>query len=275
MPFVSRIKLKDTIDTTLRTYQIEVIKRYSWAISAVYNLLLPPLYPNIRTLEDEMGWKNEKHASPVLEPDIESMHYPAQSSPESWKARYDEMLDIVLMENQEEKDAAMAKIEVGKNSYVDSLRNKPSRFGFDGTTESTASVIVKSTMSGTMDGNAGYWGVGEDVDEEEYEKEMSVVEERPRRSKKGRKERSSKDRRLAVPRAEEAMDCILRCLWDSLWPMVGVIRCHLFSPRFHLVLEIFTAVALASLVLLGGDELPFRLAVLGIGLAVHGVLSLE
>jgi hypothetical protein len=221
-----------------------------------------------------MGRKKEKHASPMPSSEIESMPGRPQSSPESWKARYEEMLDIVLMDSQEDKDAALARIEVGKNSYVDSLRNR-NRFGFDRTMQSNASVIVESMMSPTMDGYAGYWGVGADLDEEEYEKGMSVVEDRPRRSKKGRKQHSLKHRRLAVPRAEEAMDYILRCSWDSIQPMVGEVRCVLFSPRFHLVLEVFTAIALAGLVLLGGDELPFRLAVLGIGLAVHGVLSLQ
>ena len=193
-----------------------------------------------------------------------------QSSVESWKARYDEMLDIALMETQEEKDAAMAKIEVGKNSYVDSLRNKSSGFRFDGTMESSAFGVMEYTISGTMDAASGLG-----ITAEKQEEEVRVVVKRPRRKRKGRKDGRSKDSRLAVPRAEEAMVSILGSLGDFIGPVLSVVWCLLFSPRFHLVLEVFTAVAVAVSVWLGGDELPFRLVVLGIGLAVHGVLSLE
>jgi len=54
-----------------------------------------------------------------------------------------------------------------------------------------------------------------------------------------------------------------------------VFRITFFSPRFHLVLEVFAIVAAAVLVWLAGDELPFQLTVLGIMLVVHGILTLN
>ncbi|KAJ5661665.1 uncharacterized protein N7477_009281 [Penicillium maclennaniae] len=215
-----------------------------------------------------MGRKSRRPMSHVPEREIEYEAQSRQSSVESWKARYDEMLDIVLMETQEEKDAAMAKIEVGKNSYVDSLRNKSSRCGFDGTMESTISGVVGDTISGAMDATSGLGII------EEKQEEVRVAVKRPRRNRKKRKVGCLVDRGLVVPRAEEAMDSISASLAGVVGPVLGAWNL-LFSPRFHLILEIFTAFAVAVSVWLGGDELPIRLGVLGIGLAVHGVLSLK
>ncbi|KAJ6127439.1 hypothetical protein N7523_003051 [Penicillium sp. IBT 18751x] len=216
-----------------------------------------------------MGQKSRRPMSHVPEREIEYEPQSRQSSVESWKARYDEMLDIVLMETQEEKDAAMAKIEVGKNSYVDSLRNKSSRCGFDGTMESTVSGVVGYTISGAMDATPGFGSI-----EEKQEEEVRVAVKRPRRNRKRRKVGCLMDRGLVVPRAEEAMDSISASLAGVFGPVLGAWNL-LFSPRFHLILEILTAVAVAVSVWLGGDELPIRLGVLEIGLAVHGVLSLK
>lgn len=219
-----------------------------------------------------MGQKSPKLISRDPEREIKYEPESRQSSVESWKARYDEMLDIVLMETQEEKDAAMAKIEVGKNSYVDSLRNKSSGFGlgFGGTMESSASRVMEYTIPGTMGAASGLGNI-----EEKQDEEVRVVVKRPRRKRKSRKDDHLKDSRLAIPRAEEAMISALGSLGDVIGQVLSVVWCSLFSPRFHLVLEVFTAVAVAVLVWLGGDELPFTLVVLGIGLAVHGVLSLK
>ncbi|KAJ5136942.1 hypothetical protein N7448_005496 [Penicillium atrosanguineum] len=219
-----------------------------------------------------MGRKSKKHMPRVPECEIEYEPESRQSSVESWKARYDDMLDIALMETQEEKDAAMAKIEVGKNSYVDSLRNKSFGFGFNETMESAASGNVEYTISKTMDAASGNGSIGE-----KEELEVRVVVVRPRRSRKGRKDGTLKQRRLAVHRAEEAIGSVWGSLGDIVRRVLGVVWGLLFNARFHLALELFTAAAVAVAVSLslGGDELPFRLMVLGIGLAVHGVLSLK
>jgi hypothetical protein len=210
-----------------------------------------------------MTRKSKKSNMPLnrdkLPPETDS----PQSSAESWKARYEEMLDIALLPTQEEKDAAIAKIEIGKNSYVDSIRNKGSAF-FGECPKELAIGTVKSATTGL--------GI--------IQEETAGPNEESRRTRKGRVRKGSRAPKAKVPvsdhfpRAEEAMDSILGFLKDVAGQALGLVQRLVFSPRFHLGLEIFTAVAVGS-GWVAGDELPFRLAMLEIVLSVHGVLSLD
>lgn len=221
-----------------------------------------------------MTRKSKKPTTPIC-PDtsklaVESETDSRRSSAESWKARYEEMLDIALLPTQEEKDAAMAKIEIGKNSYVDSIRKKGRGCGFGESPKESTTGTMESVTTGIR------------VIQEREPTRAS--EESPQPSERyGRKDHPSsatKDMYSArlvsnyFPRAEQAMDSVLTSLRDVAGQVVNLFRSLLFSPRFHLVLEIFTIIAVAVLVWVAGEELPFRLAVLGIMLVVHGVLSL-
>jgi hypothetical protein len=210
-----------------------------------------------------MTRKSKKSSMPPnrdkLPPETDS----PQSSVESWKARYEEMLDIALLPTQEAKDAAIAKIEIGKNSYVDSIRNKRPAF-FDECPKELAIGTVKCATTGL--------GI--------IQEETARPSEESRRTRKGRVRKGSRAPKDKVPvsghfpRAEAAMDSVLVSLKDVAGQALGLVRRLVFSPRFHLGLEIFTAVAVGS-GWVAGDELPFRLAVLEIVLSVHGVLSLD
>ncbi|KAJ5216440.1 uncharacterized protein N7498_002847 [Penicillium cinerascens] len=98
-----------------------------------------------------MTRKSKKPITPICpgisELAVESETDSRRSSAESWKARYEEMIDIALLPTQEEKDAAIAKIAIGKNSYVDSIRKKGPGCGFyecptESTTGTTESVTT-------------------------------------------------------------------------------------------------------------------------------------
>lgn len=221
-----------------------------------------------------MTRKSKKPTAPICpgisELAVESETDSRRSSAESWKARYEEMLDIALLPTQEEKDAAIAKIEIGKNSFVDSIRKKGPRCGFD--------ECPKESTTGAMESVTTDTRVIQEREPTGASEESSQPSERY-----GRKDplsTATKDmyptRPVSnyFPRAEQAMDSILTSSRDVAGQVVSLFQSQLFSPRFHLVLEIFTIVAVAVLVSFASEELPFRLAVLGIMLVVHGVLSL-
>lgn len=221
-----------------------------------------------------MTRKGKKPTTPIC-PDISELAVESEtdsrrSSAESWKARYEEMLDIALLPTQEEKDAAIAKIEIGRNSYVDSIRKKGPGCGFDDSLKESTTGPMESVTTGTR--------VIQEGEPSRTSEESSQPSERY-----GRKDSPSSAMKSMYParpvsnyfpRVEQAMDSVLTYLRDVAGEVVSLFRSLLFSPRFHLVLEIFTIVAVAVLVRFAGEELPFRLAVLGIMLIVHGVLSL-